>query len=212
MAAFELLLIAAGLSADAFAVSLGNGLTMPRFSARQAFAIAIAFGVFQAIMPAIGYSLGYMIADKIEAIDHIAALVLLGFIGGRMIFGGVKTLIRERTQEDQEQGRARGQERERERERSSVKALTVPGLIVQAIATSIDALIVGVSFAAIGLSRSGMIGAALTIGVFTFALSFIGVAIGKKFGNLLGSKAEIAGGVILLGIGIKIFMEHVFFA
>jgi putative Mn2+ efflux pump MntP len=198
LAAFELLLIAAGLSADAFAVSLGNGLAMPKFKIRQALAIAIAFGAFQAIMPIIGYSLGYMVADKIAAIDHIAALVLLGFIGGRMIFDGIKSL-------------RQGRRREHEHDAPPRKALSASGLMIQAIATSIDALIVGVSFAAIGLSWGGMLGAVLSIGVFTFALSFIGVALGKKFGSLLGSKAEIWGGAILFGIGIKIFIEHVFF-
>jgi putative Mn2+ efflux pump MntP len=211
-----LLLIAAGLSADAFAVSLGNGLAMPRFRVRQAFAVAIAFGVFQALMPAIGYSLGYMIADKIAAVDHIAALVLLGFIGGRMVFGGARRLTREQARaqtQGEETVRAQGQEEHAQtQDHPSAKALTAPGLIVQAIATSIDALIVGVSFAAVGLSWRGMIGAALAIGVFTFVLSFVGVALGKKFGSLLGSKAEIVGGAILLGIGLRIFVEHTFFS
>ncbi|MDR3364671.1 MAG: manganese efflux pump MntP family protein [Clostridiales Family XIII bacterium] len=175
---------------------------MPRFQLRQALAIAIAFGVFQAFMPAIGYSLGYLIADKIAAVDHIAALVLLGFIGGRMIFGGGKNLRRERAQTPvQAQGHSP----------PPAKTLTAPGLAIQAIATSIDALIVGVSFAAIGLSQSDMLGAVSAIGAFTFVLSFIGVALGKKFGGVLGSKAEVIGGLILLGIGIKIFAEHAFF-
>jgi putative Mn2+ efflux pump MntP len=187
----ELLLIALGLSADAFAVAMGNGLSMERVRARDACVIALAFGMFQAFMPVIGYALGSAVAGYIERFDHIIALILLGYIGGKMILEGLK-----KKGDGEVVSRRAG----------------IGGLLIQAVATSIDALVVGVSFAAMGLTWAGMTGGVSLIGAVTFLLSFFGVFLGRKFGGVLGRKAEVVGGVILVGIGVKICIEHMFFS
>lgn len=193
----ELLLLAIGLAMDAFAVSIGNGLSMKKQNPKAAFAIAISFGVFQALMPIIGYFLGSAFEEVIRQFDHFIALIFLGFIGGKMIFDGIKELIASKKGETEVLS-----------EFAEFK-LTFGKLLIQAIATSIDALIVGVSFAA--LPDVNIWTAVLLIGIVTFAISLLGVFSGKKFGQLLGSKAEIFGGIILVGIGLKVFIEHVFF-
>jgi putative Mn2+ efflux pump MntP len=198
----EVLFIAFGLSADAFAVSLGNGLSMEKARGRDALAIAFAFGLFQALMPVLGFGLGAIVAGYIEKFDHILALILLGYIGGRMIWEGV----RKGGEKAGEEAAAQGVTEKKGRRKSALG-----GLLMQAVATSIDALVVGVSFAAMGLSWARMAGSAAIIGTTTFLLSFVGVFLGKKFGGFLGSKAEIAGGVVLIGIGVKVFVEHTFF-
>ena len=184
----ELFLLAVGLSADAFAVSVTNGMCKKNIRLGWTFAIAATFGIFQGIMPTIGYALGSTFTKFISQYDHIIALILLGFIGGKMLYDGVKG--------DGE-------------ESCDMIKLTFGALIVQGIATSIDALAVGVSFAAMSVN---IISAAAFICSVTFVLSFIAVLIGKKFGDLLNNKAEIIGGLILIGIGVKIFVEHTFFA
>ena len=194
MGFLELLLLAIGLAMDAFAVSIGNGLSMKKQNPKAALAIAFSFGLFQALMPTIGYFLGSAFEDIIRQFDHFIALIFLGFIGGKMIFDGIKELIADR------KGKA---------EEIPEFHLSFGKLLIQAVATSIDALIVGVSFAA--LPDVNIWTAVLLIGVVTFAISLIGVFSGKKFGQLLGSKAEIFGGLILVGIGLKVFIEHVFF-
>lgn len=194
MGIIELLLIAVGLSMDAFAVSIGNGLSMKKSSPKAALAIAFSFGLFQALMPTIGYFLGSAFEDVIKQFDHYIALIFLGFIGGKMIFDGIKEI--------------RAKKRGEEEEEKPFK-LGFGALMIQAVATSIDALIVGVSFAA--LSDVNIWAAVTLIGLTTFTISLIGVFFGKKFGQLLGSKAEIFGGIILVGIGLKVFIEHVFF-
>jgi putative Mn2+ efflux pump MntP len=190
----EIILIAIGLSADAFSVSLGNGIASPRANAGRALMTAAFFGIFQAAMPLAGYLAGSMFSEYIENYDHIVALILLGFIGGKMVFGGIKSM----------QGDVAA---------SEVKAVSLGSamlsLLVQAVATSIDALIVGVGFAAMGMTLPACIRAVLLIGAVTFALSFVGVLVGKRLGALLGPKAEIAGGLVLIAIGVKIFVEHV---
>ena len=194
MGFLELLLLAIGLAMDAFAVSIGNGLSMKKQNPKAAFAIAFSFGLFQALMPTLGYFLGSAFEDIIRQFDHYIALIFLGFIGGKMIFDGIKELIADKKGETEELPEFR---------------LTFGKLLIQAVATSIDALIVGVSFAA--LPDVNIWTAVLLIGVVTFAISLLGVFSGKKFGQLLGSKAEIFGGLILVGIGLKVFIEHVFF-
>jgi putative Mn2+ efflux pump MntP len=184
----EIVFIAIGLSADAFSVSIGNGMSMPGVGARKALAIAFAFGGFQAAMPFAGYFLGRTFISYIAAYDHIVALVLLGFIGGRMVIEGV------RSQKNSAAVR-------------EVRTLTAPMLLLQAVATSIDALIVGIGFATMGLPVPEMAGAAALIGIITFALCFAGVQAGRKLGALLGARAEIVGGAILIAIGIKTFIE-----
>ena len=194
MGFLELLLLAIGLAMDAFAVSIGNGLSMKKQNPKAALAIAFSFGLFQALMPTLGYFLGSAFEDIIRRFDHFIALIFLGFIGGKMIYDGIKELIADKKGKTEELPEFR---------------LTFGKLLIQAIATSIDALIVGVSFAA--LPDVNIWTAVLLIGTVTFAISLIGVFSGKKFGQLLGSKAEIFGGIILVGIGLKVFIEHVFF-
>ena len=158
MGIIELLLIAVGLSADAFAVAVTNGMCKKNVKLGWTFAIAITFGVFQGLMPTIGYALGSTFTQFISKYDHIIALILLGFIGGKMLIEGIK-----KKDEDVCCGLAK---------------LTLSALLVQGLATSIDALAVGVSFAAMSVN---IISAALFICSITLVLSFIGVIIGKKF-------------------------------
>jgi putative Mn2+ efflux pump MntP len=192
MAFIEILFIAIGLSTDAFSVALGNGMGLsadrPGIGVRRALAVAAAFGGFQAAMPLAGYFAGRTFAGYIEAYDHVVALALLAFIGGRMIAEGVRSMRRNAA--------AR-----------APKDLSAGSLLMQAVATSIDALIVGVGFAAVGLPRPELAKAVILIGATTFALSFTGVWAGKRFGALLGPRAEVVGGLILVAIGVKIFVE-----
>ena len=200
----ELLFLAVGLSMDAFAVAVGAGLTMPKVNIKKALIIGLYFGLFQAAMPIIGYLVATLVADKINAYDHWIAFGLLCFLGGKMIISGLKKggcPDRECPDEacvDREcpsGGRA-------DRTEASVKPAQMLPL---AIATSIDALAVGVSFAFL---RVNVPIAVLIIGITTFALSLVGVKIGNVFGMRFKSKAEIAGGIILVLIGLKILLEH----
>lgn len=185
MGFFELFLIAVGLSMDAFAVSICKGLKMRRFNVRHAGAIAIAFGGFQALMPVIGWFLGKQFEAYITEIDHWIAFALLAIIGGKMAFESFKK-EEEDTSEEKEK-------------------LDVKELLVLAVATSIDALAVGITFAFL---KVNIVPAVSLIGITTFVLSAIGVFIGHKFGAKFKSKAELAGGVILILIGLKILLEH----
>lgn len=175
---------------DAFAVSVTNGMARKNVNAGWAFAIAACFGIFQGLMPAIGYTLGSTFTKYVAAFDHVIALVLLGFIGGKMLLDGIKN-------KDEDSG--------------SGCVLTVGALVLQGIATSIDALAVGVSFAAVMSGFAEMLRAVLLIAATTFVISLAGVYIGKKSGDFLNNKAQIVGGIILIAIGVKIFVEHVFF-
>lgn len=186
MTILELILIGIGLSMDAFAVSITNGLCCTNLKRQQMLYIAVCFGFFQGLMPVIGYFLGKAFETYICAFDHWIALVLLGYIGGKMLFDAV------RGEED-----------------SGEYALTGKLLLTQGIATSIDALAVGVSFAALPDVHIWL--AALLICCTTFAFSLVGVLSGRRVGQKLGSRAQLVGGLILIGIGIKIFVEHMFF-
>jgi putative Mn2+ efflux pump MntP len=164
---------------------------------RRALSVAAAFGGFQAAMPLAGYFAGRTFTGYIEAYDHIVALALLAFIGGRMIREGVRSMRKGAANAAPGEGKG--------------KDLSAGSLLLQAVATSIDALIVGVGFAAVGLPPSELVKAVILIGATTFALSFAGVWAGKRVGALLGSRAEIVGGLILIAIGVKIFIEDMFF-
>lgn len=188
MSIIELILIGIGLSMDAFAVSVTNGLCCKNIKAGKTLMTGVCFGGFQGLMPLIGYFLGRGFSKYITAFDHIIALVLLGFIGGQMIWESFK----------------------KEDENADSNILTGKMLFMQGIATSIDALAVGVSFAA--LKDVNIAFAASSICCITFLFSVVGVFIGKKFGNILNNKAQLVGGLILVGIGIKIFVEHTFFS
>ncbi|MBQ8927930.1 MAG: manganese efflux pump [Oscillospiraceae bacterium] len=187
MSYLDLFLLAVGLSMDAFAVSITNGLCVKDLKRSQMLWMGVCFGGFQALMPTIGYFLGRTFASYIAALDHYIALVLLGFIGGKMIFDALQ-----------------GSEEE-----ASGFTLGVRMLLMQGVATSIDALAVGVSFAALPDMHIGV--CAAVIGVTTFCFSVVGAAFGKRFGQKLGNRAQLVGGLILIGIGVKIFVEHMFF-
>ena len=211
MSIVELLLLAVGLSMDAFAVSIGNGLSMKGISLKKALPIALSFGLFQALMPLIGYFLGSAFESIIKQWDHYIALAFLGFIGGKMIYDGIKEIIADRNakKKPEKDEEISDNPSKNEAGADNEKSLSFGKLMIQAVATSIDALIVGVSFAA--LPDVNIWIAVSLIGVITFSLSLVGVFAGKKFGELLGSKAEVLGGLILVGIGVKVFVEHMFF-
>ena len=181
MSLIELFVIAVGLSMDAFAVSICKGLSMKKMSWKNAGIAGLYFGGFQALMPTIGYFLGVNFADIIRKYDHWIAFVLLAIIGANMI------------------KEAFGDEEEMD------SKFDVKTMIPLAIATSIDALAVGVSFAFLKVQ---IFYAALFIGITTFVLSFIGIRVGNVFGTRYKSKAEFAGGIILIGMGCKILVEH----
>lgn len=187
-----LFLIAVGLSMDAFSVAICKGLSMSRASAGKCSLVGLWFGGFQALMPIIGYFVGINFRHIIESFDHWIAFVLLALIGINM--------IREALGKEEENEGCKGCEREE---------LSARRMFPMAVATSIDALAVGVSFAF--LNSDIWLPAAL-IGVTTFVFSFGGVKIGNIFGTRHKSKAEFAGGVILLLIGLKIVLEHTVFA
>ena len=184
MTFIELLLIAIGLSMDAFSVSICKGLTTKRFSWRMALICGLWFGLFQAVMPTIGYYLGAQFQEMIEAYDHWIAFGLLFLIGANM--------IREAIWGKKEEGERNG-------------ALDVKTMFLLAIATSIDALAVGVSFACIQVKLWSSV---IIIGLTTFVFSVLGVKIGNVFGSKYEKSAGIVGGIILILIGLKILLEH----
>ncbi len=185
---YTILLIGLGLTMDAFSVSVTDGIILkkPRFS--QAAKIALFFGGFQFLMPVVGYLLGSIFAGYIKAFDHWVAFGLLAFIGGKMILDAIN------------------EEDECESHKNPLDTYT---LFILAIATSIDALAVGITFATMQVD---LLLASAIIGVITFCVSLFGVFLGSRIGNLLGNKAEIIGGLVLIGIGVKILIEHLFFA
>lgn len=184
MSFWALFLIALGVSADAFAVALGKGLHMQRFNVRHAVVIAVAFGVFQAAMPLIGWLLGTTFAQYIAGVDHWVAFGLLALIGGKMLWEAVRG----------------GQDDAEDTDRLQVREL-----LVLSFATSIDALAVGVTLAFLPVSIGW---AVLLIGITTAVLSFVGVLVGRRVGARFGRPAEIVGGVILILIGVQIVLEH----
>ncbi|MBO5059564.1 MAG: manganese efflux pump [Clostridia bacterium] len=185
----SILLIGIGLAMDAFSVSVTDGIILKNPKPLQAAKIALFFGGFQFLMPCAGYVLGSAFAHYITTFDHWIAFILLAFIGGKMLFEAIT-------------------EKDDDNDKEIQNPLSASTLLLLAVATSIDALAVGVTFATINVP---VVYASSIIGVLTFAISFSGVYIGSKFGNLLGKKAEIAGGLVLIGIGVKILVEHLFF-
>ena len=204
MSILELFLVAVGLSMDAFAVSICHGLSMKRANIIKALIVGLYFGVFQAAMPLIGYFVGSQFSDIIASADHWIAFVLLSFIGVRMILGSLKKEgcpDRECPADVCSDRSCPGGKRP-DTEEVSLKPVKMFPL---AIATSIDALAVGVSFAFLQVR---ILPAVSFIGITTFVLSMTGVKIGNVFGAKFKSKAEFAGGVILVLIGLKILLEH----
>lgn len=186
MGFLELFLIAVGLSMDAFAVSVCKGLGMKRLNMRQAAVIALFFGAFQGLMPVIGWALGTQFERYITPVDHWIAFVLLALIGGKMLWEALRG-------GDDELACPVDQK------------LDFKELVMLAVATSIDALAVGITFAFL---RVDIVASAGLIGVTTFALSLVGVAVGHRFGARYEKAATIAGGVVLILIGLKILLEH----
>ena len=186
MSIIEIALIGVGLAMDAFAVSICKGLAMRRMNYKKAIIIAAFFGVFQALMPALGYVLGTTFANKIAAIDHWIAFILLALIGANMI----KEALSSDDDECQDD------------------SLRLGDLIMFSIATSIDALAVGITFAFFNVS---LLLSVSMIGIITFIICVIGVKVGNVFGEKYKSKAELAGGLILIVMGAKILIDHLFF-
>lgn len=185
----SLVMIAVGLAMDAFAVSVANGITINGLQFKQALKIALFFGSFQAFMPVIGWSAGINFSKYIIGIDHWVAFSVLGFIGTKMIYESIR------------EANGQGEAAAAKEDPINNKTLTM-----LAVATSIDALAVGVSFSFLDIA---IFSAALTIGCITFCLSFAGVMFGKKCGQAFQNKAEILGGVMLVLIGLKILVEHI---
>jgi putative Mn2+ efflux pump MntP len=180
----SILLIAIGLSADCFAVALSSSIARQNVSRFQALRVSLTFGLFQALMPVVGWLAGRTVVDFISSYDHWLAFGLLAFIGGKMIWES----FREKDSDQKDKDISRG-----------LLLLTL------ALATSIDALAVGLSFAFLEIN---IVLASLTIGVTALVISLVGFAVGRKAGSLLGKRAEIVGGVILIGIGVRILVEH----
>lgn len=182
MGLIEIILIGIGLAMDAFAVSVCKGLSMKKMNWKNAIIIAMYFGVLQALMPAIGYFLGSTFEEIVTSIDHWIVFILLLAIGGNMIKESFN------------------HEEEKKNDKVDFKTM-----IILAIATSIDALAIGITFAFFDIN---ILEAIFMIGIVTFLLSLVGVKIGNKFGNKYQNKAEFLGGLILILLGLKILLEH----
>ena len=186
MSLWELFMIAVALSMDAFAVAVCKGLSIRRAGLKYSLTVGLYFGAFQGLMPFLGYLLGVNFQNTITSVDHWIAFILLGGIGINM--------IREALNKDEEE--------------NLDSSLTPRSMLPLAVATSIDALAVGVTFAFLKVS---IVPAVSFIGIVTFVLSAIGVKIGNVFGARYKSKAELFGGVVLILIGVKILLEHLGF-
>ena len=185
MAIFELILVSLSLSADAFSVSLCKGLKMGKFNLKHALITGGFFGFFQALMPVVGWLLGMQLLSYIEKYDHIVAFVLLAFIGVKMIIDAIKD-------KDKEEGSGK---------------LDIKELFIMAVATSIDALAVGITLSF--ESDFNIFVSAAVIGLITFAVCVAGVFIGNRFGAKFKSKAAVIGGAVLILLGIKILIEGI---
>ncbi|WP_100065362.1 manganese efflux pump MntP family protein [Miniphocaeibacter massiliensis] len=182
---FGILLLGVGVSADAFAVAICKGLNLRKFSMKIATIVALFFGGFQALMTFLGWALGTQFSHLIKSVDHWIAFILLGIIGGKMLYEALQPTDSLCSIEEEE--------------------LDFKELFMLSIATSIDALAVGISLAFIGVN---IVISSAVIGITTFLFSFVAVYIGFKFGCKFQKKAEITGGIILILIGAKILLEH----
>ncbi|WP_294389833.1 manganese efflux pump MntP family protein [uncultured Clostridium sp.] len=197
-----IVLTAFALAMDAFAVSVTKGMTLKNLTKAIAIKIALFFGVFQAAMPLIGWLLGISFQGYIKAIDHWIALILLSILGGKMIY---------EFYESRKEGTSENEDTESEvsttleGEENNKYEISNKELTTLAIATSIDALAVGISFAFLNVN---IVSSSLIIGIITFIVCFIGVIAGKKIGAIFKDYAELIGGIILILIGINIFNEH----
>lgn len=180
------LIIAVGLSMDSFAVSIANGIALKNITIKESIIIASSLAIFQAGMPLLGWLAGIGVEKYIKEIDHWTAFLLLSIIGAKMLYEAI-------VDDDKEE---------------KIKELKLSSLIAQSIATSIDAFAVGISFAFL---NSPIAFPVITIGIVTFAFSMLGLKIGEVFGNKLGKSVEFFGGIVLIAIGIKILIEHLYF-
>lgn len=214
MGIIELFILAVGLSMDAFAVSVCKGLAMEKCTLKNAAICGIWFGGFQALMPAIGYFLGYRFRTYITAYDHWIAFVLLAFIGINMVIesfskgdgAGSGKASGNKISSDASTPKDSGTRVQETCCGDDDASLGVKTMFLMAVATSIDALAVGVTFAF--LPDTNILAAVTFIGIITFLLSVLGVKIGNIFGAGYKGKAELAGGVILVLLGLKILLEH----
>jgi len=181
-----ILAIAFGLAMDAFAVSIASGTTIKQLRLEHALRIALFFGGFQAVMPVLGWLAGGAVSEVVKSVDHWIIFGILGFIGGKMIYES------RRMKEDEDK----------------FDYTKVSVLLFLSLATSIDALAVGFSFAFLDIS---IIKPIAVIGGVTFLLSLLGVYLGDRFGHLFESRIEVIGGGLLIGVGIKVLVEHLFF-
>ena len=188
MGIIELVLTAVGLSMDAFAAAICKGLNMQKINHKHAFIISLFFGGFQGLMPFIGWVMGKQFESYITDFDHWIAFALLAFIGGKMLVEALK--------------------KDDDACCCDCGAFDVKDVLVLAVATSIDALAVGITFATLKMQLAETVVAVLIIAIVTFGFSYAGVAIGNRFGAKFKNKAEFAGGVILVLIGVKILLEH----
>jgi len=179
----SILLIAVGLAMDAFAVSIITGSVYKELHVKHALRMALSFGGFQAVMPLIGFLAGLGLKTYISGVDHWVAFVLLAFVGGKMIYEAFQI-----------------ESAEKNRDPSNLLIL-----LALSVATSIDALAVGIT---LSLLTSAISLAVTLIGLITFGLSFAGIYLGKRFGHFFESRIEVVGGVILIGIGVKILVQH----
>ena len=196
---FNSILIGIGLAMDAFSVSLANGLSEPKMPGRKLVFIALTFAVFQALMPLIGWFCVHTFVEKFAAFEGFIpwiALALLGYIGGKMLFEGIKDL-----RDDRCKGECPA-------DHCGVRPVTLASLMVQGVATSIDALSVGFTISEYLLTQAVV--CALLIAAVTFVICALGVIIGKKFGTALAGKSTIFGGSILIFIGLEIFITSFF--
>ena len=185
MVLLTIVIIAIGLAMDAFAVSIVSGAAYKQLNIKHAFRLALFFGGFQAFMPIVGFLAGLTVKQHIANYDHWVAFALLTAVGAKMIYESAK--IKPADENSQ--------------------PFNIPVLLALAVATSIDALAVGIT---LSLLRIPIVTAAVIIGLVTFVLSYIGVFIGKNFGHFFENKIEALGGIILIGIGLKILFEHLF--
>ncbi len=178
MSVFEIVILGLALAMDAFAVTISNSFAYPKISRTRSLSMPLAFGFFQFLMPVVGFVLGQLVSDFITQYAGIITFAILGFIGGKMIWDAFH---------------------EEEGEEASEQTLTMPVLLFQAVATSIDALAVGVSFAALEVN---VLTSSSIIGITTALTCIVALCIGKRFGNALGEKATIIGGAVLILIGL----------
>ena len=187
MGLFEIVLVGLGLSMDAFAAAICRGLAIRKLTIKEILQIGIAFGTFQAMMPAAGFFLGRQFEESVKAVDHWAAFLLLTFIGSKMIWDAVGEMVHENVAD------------------TCFRPLRLREILSLALATSIDALAAGITFAFLQVR---ILPAVSLIGMITFILSCTGVILGYRFGGRQKTKAGIAGGLILILMGLKILVEH----